>query len=291
MSTIPAIPAIGYGTGTAWYKGPNDPLNKDLISSIKSALHAGFTHLDCAEVYNTETEVGQAIKESGVDRSKLFITTKVITNIADPIAALRTSLRKLGTDYVDLYLIHAPFFATKPNSPNSLLNAWSSLIDAQQQGLTKAIGVSNFRIQDLEELKKSPNGVKPGVNQIEYHPCLQQEELVGYMNKEGIKIVCYSPLAPITRDVGTGAVKKVAEGIADKHGKTAGQVLLKWSLQKDHILITTSAKPSRMTEQLAAASPDWSLTEEESQEIEKAGAKPEEHFRAFWREEMEGSGK
>ena len=132
-----SIPMLGYGTGTAWYKtGDESQLDQACVDATKLAIGLGYYHLDGAEVYKTEPELGKAIKESGVERSKLFVTTKVLPNIADIPNAIKTSLKKLQLEYVDMYLIHAPFFGSPEESPEALQQAWKAMEDVKEAGLT-----------------------------------------------------------------------------------------------------------------------------------------------------------
>jgi len=274
-----SIPVLGYGTGTAWYNKEKDaPINRDLVESIKTAISLGYTHLDAAESYGTEREVGVAIKESGIAREKLFVTTKLLASIKNPSQALASSLEKLQLDYVDLYLIHAPFF-DEASHGISLADAWAELDKLYKSGKAKAVGVSNFRAKDLEGLVSLPGLVKPAINQIEYHPYLQQDEIVAASKKHGIAVEAYGPLCPLVHSK-DGPIDAVVHEIGQKHNKTPAQVLLRWSIQKGLIPITTSTKNERLKEYLEVFK--FTLSEDEVHKISEEGKK--RVFRKFWQQ-------
>ncbi|KAI9791254.1 MAG: hypothetical protein M1833_001567 [Piccolia ochrophora] len=288
MQTLPSvklndgnsIPTLAYGTGTAWYKSPSDPLSDSLITSIKTAVSLGYTHLDCAEVYNTEPEVGRALTFLSLPRSSLYITTKVNQSIADVPAALKASLSRLGLEHVDLFLIHQPFFAAA-SSPSAeaeaLQRAWAGMEAVQREGLASSIGVSNYLPHHLTATLETAT-VVPTVNQIEYHPYLQHApELLDLHRKHGIVTAAYAPLTAVTK-AAPGPVDAVYERLADKYAVNAGQVALRWVLDQGMVAVTTSGKEERMKEYLAAL--EFALTDEEVGEISDEGRK--KHFRGFW---------
>lgn len=159
------IPMLGFGIGTALNKSEQSSSpDREVIEAVKRALKLGYNHLDAAEVYNTERETGIAIKESKIPREKLFVTTKVNHTINDIPKAIDASLKKLQLDYVDLYLIHQPFFA---ESDADLQKAWTAMETVKASGRTKSIGVSNYRIPHLEATLKVANS-PPSLNQIEF---------------------------------------------------------------------------------------------------------------------------
>ncbi|KAL4912160.1 NADP-dependent oxidoreductase domain-containing protein [Aspergillus aurantiobrunneus] len=221
-----SIPVVGYGTGTAWFK------KKDI----------GYHHLDGAEVYGTESELGVAIKESGVPREKLFVTTKVNQNIADIPKAIGASLEKLQLSYVDLYLIHQPFFA---RSATELQGGWAAMEKVKEAGKARAIRVSNFLESHLETILQSAK-IPPAINQIEYHPYLQHAS--------------YGPLTPVTRAKG-GPLDLLLPTLARKYGVGEGEILLRWSIDCGTLSITTSRKESRLSTYLDAMK--FELTPEE----------------------------
>ncbi|KAI1621941.1 ketoreductase [Exophiala viscosa] len=269
------IPMIGYGTGTAWYKNDeNSPKDQGLIDAAKTAIKVGYYHLDGAEVYNTEEELGQAIKESKGPREKLYVTTKVITHIDDIPAAIDRSLKKLGLDHVDLYLIHAPFFAK--GDKKALQAKWADMEQVAASGKAKSIGVSNFRKVDLDAILETAK-VRPAINQIEFHPYLQHGDLLAYHKNKDIKVAAYAPLTPVTKAKG-GPLDGYLEQLAKKYGVNPGEILLRWCIDQNVVAITTSSKEQRMSDMLRIFT--FKLTSKEVDEISTTGNT--HHHRAFW---------
>jgi diketogulonate reductase-like aldo/keto reductase len=277
--TITTIPAVGFGTGNLrpYYEGKNDePIDEAYVDNIVQAIQAGFTHIDTAEVYGTEKTVARAIQKSGVPREKLFIITKIFPDLEDPEKALRASLKRLGVDYVDQYLIHTPFFE-KLGVKNTRKSAWQTLEKLHDQGLAKSIGVSNFQVQHLNEILSFAR-IRPAINQIEYNPNLPQTELINYLKKHDIGFSVYGALAPLISGEHTALVDIVKE-IADRHRKTPSQVLIKWSLQKGaKSIITSSRNESRIKELLNSS--DFTLDESEVERISAEGQGS--HVRKYW---------
>ncbi|KAI9042409.1 aldo/keto reductase [Aspergillus affinis] len=270
-----SIPVLGYGTGTAWYKSAGDTsINRDLVESVKTAIRLGYRHLDGAEVYNTEAELGVAIRESDVPREDLFVTTKVRNNVTNIPGAIDQSLKKLQLDYVDLYLIHEPFFA---QTDDDLQGAWAAMEEVQRSGKARAIGVSNYLRSHLEATLKTAT-IPPALNQIEFHPYLQHGDLLAFHQEKGIKTASYGPLTPATRAQG-GPVDPTVSALAKKYYVSEGDVLLRWSIDRGDVSVTTSSKESRLQEYLRALS--FRLTPDEVETIARLGQ--EKHYRAFWR--------
>ncbi|KPM43978.1 hypothetical protein AK830_g2644 [Neonectria ditissima] len=278
-----AIPVLAYGLGTANYKNdPNAAIDNDLIEVTKQAILGGYHHLDGAEVYGNEAELGAAIKASGVPRDQLFVTTKINANDKkSALDAIDVSLKKLGLDYVDLYLLHGPWFA---DTEEELQQRWAQLEQIKESGRAKSIGVSNFLQGHIETLLKTAK-VPPAVNQIEYHPYLQHGDLVPFLKKHNIAIESYSALTPITTAKG-GPIDAYWKQLADKYGVTESEIGLRWILDQDVIAVTTSSKASRLEGYLSKL-PTFKLTQEEIAEISRIG--DQKHVRVWWNEKFDAN--
>jgi diketogulonate reductase-like aldo/keto reductase len=211
---------------------------QEVIDSVKAAIKAGYRSIDTAALYANEEGVGQAVRESGVAREDLFITTKVWNSdqgYAQTLAAFDKSISKLGLEYVDLYLIHWPV-------KGKYKETWRALEQLYAEGKVRAIGVSNFQIHHLEDLMENAE-VKPMVNQVELHPLLSQQELREYCRTQGIQIEAWAPLAQ-----GRLLDNEVLAEIAEIHGKSIAQVILRWDLQSGIVTIPKSIKAQRIIE-------------------------------------------
>ncbi|MGQ0572783.1 MAG: aldo/keto reductase [Pseudonocardia sp.] len=227
------IPQLGFGV----FKVPAGETER----SVTAALEAGYRHLDTAKIYDNEREVGAAVAASGVPRDELFVTTKLWnSDQRDPRAAFDASLERLGLDHVDLYLVHWPV-----PSADRYVDAWRALEKIAAEGRTRAIGVSNFTPAHLRRLIDE-TGTVPAINQVELHPNFPQATLRAFHAEHGIATQAWAPLAQggdILRDERVVAV-------AAKHGRSAGQVILRWHVQLGNVVIPKSVTPSRIAENI-----------------------------------------
>ncbi|WP_436376587.1 aldo/keto reductase [Cytobacillus sp. BC1816] len=227
----------------------------EVVQSVKSAIKAGYKSIDTAAVYQNEEGVGQAIKEAGVPREELFITTKVWNSdqgYDSTINAFETSLKKLGLDYIDLYLIHWPV-------KGKYKETWKALETLYKEKRVKAIGVSNFQIHHLEDLMQEAE-INPMVNQVELHPLLNQAELRDFCKKQDIQIEAWSPLAQ-----GELLENAVLKEISQKYSKSVAQVILRWDLQNEIVTIPKSVKEHRIIENADVF--DFELSSEDMDKI------------------------
>jgi len=226
------IPQLGYGV---WQVG-----NDEAITAVSEALKVGYRHIDTAAIYGNEEGTGKAINESGIARSDIYLTTKLWNKeqgYESTLKAFDASLKKLGTDYVDLYLIHWPL-----PSKDLFMDTWRAFIKIKEEGRAKSIGVSNFQTADLERVLKESD-VVPVINQIELHPQFQQDELRLFHSKHDIATEAWSPLGQ-----GTILENPTLKTIAEKHGKSVAQVILRWHIETGNIVIPKSVTPARIKE-------------------------------------------
>ena len=228
------IPRLGLGV----YQSPP---GKTTERAVSYALKIGYRHVDTAYLYGNESDVGKALHESGVSREEVFITTKVWNSdqgYNTTLQACERSLRRLGLAYVDLYLIHWPVQGRSTET-------WKAMVQLLQEGKARAIGVSNYTIVDLKEILQNSEDVivVPAVDQLEFHPFLYQRELLQFCKKNSIQLEAYSPL---TR--GKRLDHQTIVAVAKKYGKTPSQVLIRWSLQHDAVVIPKSIHEERIRE-------------------------------------------
>ncbi|TDL18671.1 Aldo/keto reductase [Rickenella mellea] len=253
------MPSIAFGT---WKIGNG----QGPIDQVEQALSVGFEHVDTAQAYGNEAEAGQALKESGLARDEIFVTTKYSGRDGlDIETSIHNSLKNLGLKYVDLYLIHHPRLAV-PDIPT----AWAQMEKIKADGLVKTIGVSNFEVKDLAILLAHAK-VKPVVNQILLHPYVyaRQIPILEYCKANDIVVEAYSSLIPITQLPG-GAVDKPVNQIAARLGAKPEQILMAWAKAKGAVVVTTSSKKERLQGYIAAG--DLQLTPKDILDIDVAGA-------------------
>ena len=240
------MPPIGYGTWQIIF---------NVRKKVLTAIETGYRLIDTAKIYGNETGVGAAIQKSGVGRQELFVTTKLWNSDQGKdkaMAAFDESLKRLGLEYVDLYLIHWPSRETDKRQ-----QSWQILEEIYNSGRAKAIGVSNYKVEHLEELMTFAK-VRPAVNQIEFHPYIYEEQkpTLEYCKKHDIIVEAYSPLAH-----GRHKQEEVIAKVAEKHQASSAQVMLAWAMWHGTVPIPKTTNPDRMKENLAAT--DLVLTVED----------------------------
>src|SRR5882762_7781520 len=221
------IPLLGLGV----WQVPNGPTTVD---TVRWALELGYRHIDTAQVYGNEDSVGRALRESGVLRDQVFITTKFNPSRKDPAAELERSLQRLGTDYVDLYLVHWP--------QGSATRAWPGMQRARELGYARSIGVSNFGLRELDQMLAAAP-MLPVVDQVQFSPFEYRRALLEGAQQRNIVVEAYSPLGT-GRHLSNQTVRRIAAAI----GRTPAQVLLRWSLQHDLVVIPKSTHRERIEE-------------------------------------------
>ncbi|KAJ3727246.1 Aldo/keto reductase [Lentinula guzmanii] len=227
LSTGYVMPVLGFGV----YQ------NYDARSSCLEAFKAGYRHVDSAQMYRNEAAVGEAVRESGLNRSDLFITTKCASRshgYESTLKGVDESLSRFQFDYVDLFLIHDPL-----SGSDKRLATYKALQECKAAGKIRTVGVSNYNIKHLEEIRNAGYDM-PAVNQIELHPFCQQKPIVEYCMKNSIVVQAYCPIIRGQMD------HEVFTSIAAKHNRDAAKVLIRWSLQKGYVPLPKSATPSRI---------------------------------------------
>ncbi len=253
------IPQVGLG----FWQVKDDA---EFSTAFTAGVAAGYRHFDSAQAYDNEQFLGTAWKKSGLKRDELFITTKIAVSNFGHKKALKSfeeSLINLQTEYIDLILLHFPV-------PLLRKGAWQALEEIQAAGKAKSIGVSNYTIRHLEEMSSYAK-VTPAVNQVELHVFLQQPELIKYCNDKGTQVEAYSPLAHAK-----AMDNEVVRRIAAKHGKTYAQVMLRWLIEQDLVVLPKSVTPSRIQENIDVF--DFELDDEDHAEL----AEQDQDMRTCW---------
>jgi len=247
------MPWLGFGTFQV-----DD--GSEVEGAVRAALKTGYRSIDTATVYGNERGVGKAIRDSGVPREDIFLTTKVWNSDQReerPLAAFEESLDRLGVEYVDLYLVHWPV-------KGFYHDTWGAMEEIYHSGRAKAIGVSNFMIPHLEDILADCQ-VVPAVNQVEFHPYLYQKDLLAYCREHKIQLEAWSPLMK-----GRIVDDPTLLSIAEKYGKTPAQISLRWVLQHQVVAIPKSVHPNRIAENAGVF--DFSLSEEDMKTLDGLGA-------------------
>lgn len=242
------VPILGFGV----FQIPQE----ETAQAVKAAIQAGYRHIDTAQSYLNEREVGQGIAESGIDRQELFVTTKIwVHNVSydGVMKSFQESLERLGLDYVDLLLIHQPY--------NDVYGAWRAMEELQESGKIRAIGISNFTVNRAVDLAEF-NKIAPQVNQIEINPFQQQSDSIKTLQDEGIAVEAWAPFAEGKNDIFKNSVLK---SIGDKYQKSIAQVIIRWLVEQDVIVLAKSVKPERMAENIDVF--DFQLSNEDKAQI------------------------
>ena len=245
-----SIPLIGFGT---WQLDGNDAYD-----GTRAALDIGYRHIDTATAYDNEDKVGAAVRDSGTGRESVFITTKLPPgNVGREARTLDASLKALGVDFVDLWLVHWP--PNRQASPDT----WKAFIEALEQGKTRSIGVSNYSIAQIDELITA-TGRAPALNQIPWNPFTFDAQEVADLQSRQVVLEGYSPLKR------SNLGNRVLQEIAAAHGKTAAQVILRWHVEHGFVVIPRSRRRERIEENFAIF--DFELTSEELRRLDTLGA-------------------
>lgn len=268
MTTIPTVtlsngvemPQLGFGVFQV-------PDLKECEEAVSNALAVGYRLIDTAAAYQNEEAVGQAIAKSGIKREEIFVTSKLWVSdftYERAKAGIESSLNKLGLDYIDLYLLHQPY--------GDVIGAWKALEEAYHEGKIRAIGVSNFYPDQLKNLELSVS-VKPVLNQIEVNPWFQQDADVAFIQQEGMRVEAWAPFAEGKHQIFSN---KVLTTIGAKYGKTSGQVILRWLLQRDITVIPKTVRRERMIENMDVF--DFELTTEDMTAITELNKNESQFF-------------
>jgi diketogulonate reductase-like aldo/keto reductase len=239
------IPVLGLGV----WQVPNGP---QCVNAVRWALELGYRHIDTAQAYGNEESVGRAVRESAVARSDVFITTKFNPGRRDPAAEIERSLQRLGVDYVDLYLVHWP--------QRGATWAWPGMEQAHSAGYARSIGVSNFSVEQLDEITAMAT-VPPVVNQVQFSPFEYRRALLDADRSRGLVTEAYSPLG-----TGRHLSNRTVHDIAQRNGRTPAQVLLRWCVQHDLVVLPKSTHRERIAENAQIF--DFTLSPEDMAELD-----------------------